>query len=95
MLQHFLRLSRLTSAVVILYIRSVSSSARTIRPALRHLVDRSDRRDLSIFQIDLCYTEGCLTNAIPFQSPLYSLRLKENRQAARFLDISGNILLSR
>jgi hypothetical protein len=74
MLRHFLRLSRLTLAVAILYVWLVSVGTRTIRSGLRNLVDRSDRRDLSIFQIGLRFIERCLTNAIPFQVSLCSFR---------------------
>jgi len=38
---------------------------RTILDGLRHLVDRVDRRDLSIFQIGLRFMERKLTNAFP------------------------------
>jgi hypothetical protein len=74
MLRHFLRLSRLTLAVAILYVWLVSVGTRTIRSGLRNLVDRSDRRDLCIFQIGLRFIERCLTNAIPFQVQLCSFR---------------------
>jgi hypothetical protein len=53
MLCHFMRLSRLTLAIAILYDWLVSVGARTIHSGLRSLVDRNDRRDLSIFQIGL------------------------------------------
>ena len=39
--------------VPILYIWLVSAGTRTIGYGLRHLVDRSERRDLCIFQIGL------------------------------------------
>jgi hypothetical protein len=74
MLRHFLRLSRLTLAVAILYVWLVSVGTRTIRSGLRNLVDRNDRRDLCIFQIGLRYIERCLTNAIPFQISFCSFR---------------------
>jgi hypothetical protein len=74
MLRHFLRLSRLTLAIAILYDWLVSVGTRTIRSGLRSLVDRTDRRDLSIFQIGLRYIERCLTNVIPFQISLCSFR---------------------
>ena len=74
MLRHFLRLSRLTLAVAILYVWLVSIGTRTIRSGLRNLVDRTDRRDLSIFQIGLRFSERCLTNALAFQIPLCSFR---------------------
>ena len=72
MLRHFLRLSRLTLAVALLYVWLISVGGRTIRDGLRHLVDRVDRRDLSIFQIGLRFIERRLTNALPFRIPLFS-----------------------
>jgi len=55
MLRHFLRLSRLTLAVALLYVWLVSVGTQTIHAGKRHLVDRKERRDLSIFQIGLRY----------------------------------------
>jgi hypothetical protein len=74
MLRHFQRLSRLTLAVVILYVWLVSIGTRTIRSGLRHLVDRSERRDLCIFQIGLRFIDRCLINALSFQTTLCSFR---------------------
>jgi hypothetical protein len=67
MLRHFERLSRLTLAVALLYVWLISIGTRTIRNGLRELVDRTDRRDLSIFQIGLRFIERCVINAQPFQ----------------------------
>lgn len=50
-LRHFLRLSRLTLAVALLYVWLVAYGAHAIKNGQRHLVDRRDRRDLCIFQI--------------------------------------------
>lgn len=73
MLRHFLRLSRLTLAVALLYVWLISVGGRTIRDGLRHLVDRVDRRDLSIFQIGLRFIERRLTNALPVHTiPLFA-----------------------
>ncbi len=72
MLRHFLRLSRLTLAVALLYVWLSSVGARSIREGLRHLVDRKDRRDLSIFQIGLRIIERRLTNDLPFHVFLVS-----------------------
>jgi hypothetical protein len=72
MLHNFLRLSRLTLAVALLYIWLISIGGRTIRDGLRHLVDRVDRRDLSIFQIGLRMIERSVTNALPFRIPLFT-----------------------
>jgi hypothetical protein len=65
MLHSFLRLSRLTLAVAFLYVYLVSTGGRTIHQGLRHLVDRKDRRDLSIFQIGFRLIERCLINSLP------------------------------
>lgn len=70
MLRHFLRLSRLTLVVAILYVWLISVGTRTIRSGLRHLVDRSDRRDLCIFQIGLRLVEWRLVNNLPIQNHL-------------------------
>jgi len=64
MLHTFVRLSRLTLAVAILYVWSITIGGRTIHRGKRHLVDRRDRRDLSIFQIGLRTIERRLTNAL-------------------------------
>ena len=64
MLHTFVRLSRLTLAVAILYVWSITIGVRTIHQGQRHLVDRMDRRDLSIFQIGLRFIERKLTNAL-------------------------------
>jgi len=70
MLQHAERLSRLTLAVVLLYVWSVSTGGRTIHEGRRHLVDRHDRRDLSIFQIGLRFIERQLINTLPIHLSL-------------------------
>ena len=72
MLHTFLRLSRLTLAVACLYVWLISFGARTIHRGWRSLVDRSDRRDLSIFQIGFRFLQRSLTNAFPFSVPLCS-----------------------
>ena len=72
MLRHFMRLSRLTLAVALLYVWLISVGGRTIRDGLRHLVDRMDRRDLCIFQIGLRFIDRCVINALPFRIPLFS-----------------------
>jgi len=74
MLRHFERLSRLTLAVALLYVWLISVGTRTIRDGLRHLVDRNERRDLSIFQIGLRFIDRCVINAHSFQVNLCSYR---------------------
>jgi len=71
---HFQRLSRLTLAVAILYVWMVSTGTRVVHSGKRHLVDRNDRRDLSIFQIGLRMIERCLTNTLSFRILLCSYR---------------------
>lgn len=56
-LRHFMRLSRLTLAVVLLYVWLLATGSSTIKRGLRHLVDRKDRRDLSIFHIGWSFTK--------------------------------------
>jgi hypothetical protein len=48
---HFLRLSRLTLAVVLLYVWFLAFGADLVQHGLRSDVDRADRRDLSLFRI--------------------------------------------
>jgi hypothetical protein len=59
----FLRLSRLTLVVALLYVWMMTTGSRVIKNSCRSQVDRSDRRDLSIFQIGLRFIERLLTNA--------------------------------
>jgi len=70
MLHTFQRLSRLTLAVAYLYVWLISIGVRTIHAGLRHLVDRKDRRDLSIFQIGLRFIQRRLVNALSVTSQL-------------------------
>jgi hypothetical protein len=74
MLRHFERLSRLTLAVALLYIWLISIGTRMVRDGLRNLVDRTDRRDLSIFQIGLRFIERCVINALSYRILLCSYR---------------------
>ena len=74
MLRHFERLSRLTLAVALLYTWLISIGTRTVRDGLRSLVDRTDRRDLSIFQIGLRFIERCVINALSYRILLCSYR---------------------
>lgn len=65
-LSHFLRLSRLTLAVALLYVWLVAFGSRVIKNGQRSLVDRPDRRDFSIFRIGVNMIERLLTNSQPF-----------------------------
>jgi hypothetical protein len=50
-LRHFARLSRLTLAVAMLYVWLVEHGAQVIKRGQRCMVDRSDRRDYSVFRL--------------------------------------------
>jgi hypothetical protein len=65
-LQHFLHLSRLTLAVALLYVALIAFGSQTIKNGLRTLVDRNDRRDLSIFRIGVDMLERLLANSLSF-----------------------------
>jgi len=73
-LRHFQRLSRLTLAVALLYVWLISIGTRTVREGLRNVVDRTDRRDLSIFQIGLRFIERCVVNALTVRVTLCAYR---------------------
>jgi hypothetical protein len=70
MLRHFSRLSRLTLAVAFLYVWLLSNGSKFIRIGLRPLVDRKDRRDLSLFQIGFRIVERKLLNLLPVSPSL-------------------------
>lgn len=70
MLRHFSRLSRLTLAVAFLYVWLLSNGGKFVRAGLRHLVDRKDRRDLSLFQIGLRLLDRKLLNSLPVSPSL-------------------------
>jgi hypothetical protein len=59
-LRHFLRLSRLTLAVSLLYLWLTATGEHVLATGLAHEVDRTDRRDLSIFRIGWDFIERCL-----------------------------------
>lgn len=61
-----MHLHRLTLAVVLLYLDLLTTGSKVIKNGLRRLVDRSDRRDLSIFRIGLYMRDRYLSNNLPF-----------------------------
>ncbi len=65
-LHHFRRLSRLTLAVALLYLWLVAFGVQIIKRGLRHLVDRTDRRDLNLFRIGYDALERFLINHCNF-----------------------------
>jgi hypothetical protein len=60
------RLSRLTLAVVLLYLCLMFTGTQAIKNGNRQWVDRHDRRDLSVFQIGLRWFERLWINDRPF-----------------------------
>jgi hypothetical protein len=64
-LHHFLRLSRLTLVVALLYVWLFAFGTAVIKRGDRHLVDRVDRRDLSVFRVGFDMLERCLINNLP------------------------------
>jgi hypothetical protein len=64
-LRHFLRRSRLTLAVCLLYLWLVALAEHVIPHGLAGQVDRTDRRDLSLFRLGWDFLERCLTLADP------------------------------
>jgi hypothetical protein len=64
-LRHFLRLSRLTLVAAWVYYWLVCLGSATLKNGRRRLVDRSDRRDLSIFRIGLNMLERRVGNGAP------------------------------
>ncbi len=64
-LRYFMRLSRLTLIVAFLYLWLVAFGSQIIKAGRRRLVDRADRRDLSIFRIGLRMMEWLLSNDDP------------------------------
>jgi len=67
-LRHFLRLSRLTLVVCLLYLWLLTLGEYTIHNGLSALVDRTDRRDLSIFRLGWDFLEDCLRLSLPVPS---------------------------
>lgn len=75
-LRSVLKLHRLTFAVVLLFLELVTSGSKIIKNGLRRLVDRSDRRDLSLFRIGLFMRERHLANSNNFSLDFYPVFAK-------------------
>jgi hypothetical protein len=65
-LRHFLRLSRLTLAVCLLYVWFISFGTQLVKSGLHKQVDRADHRNLSLFRIAWDYLQRALQSALPF-----------------------------
>ncbi len=66
-----MHLHRLTLAVMLLYLDLLASGSHVIKNGLRHLVDRPDRRDLSLFRIGLYMRDRYLANGQSFLISLF------------------------
>ncbi len=62
-LRRFGKLSRLTLAVALLYVWLVENGAQVIKRGRRRLIDRSDRRDYSVFRLGCNMLDMCLAQA--------------------------------
>ena len=69
-LRHFLRLSRLTLAVALLFVWLVAFGSKTIKQGQRHFVDRRNQRQLSLFRIGFDMLERCCINGDKVSLPL-------------------------
>src|SRR5258708_3353101 len=65
-LHHFLRLSRLTLAVCLLYVWFLAFGTALVKSALHKEVDRADHRNLTLFRIAWDYLQRALHSALPF-----------------------------
>lgn len=66
-LRRFAKLSRLTLAVAMVYVWLLKYGAEVVKRGQRRLVDRSDRRDHSLFRLGLNMLDRCLAQGIrPF-----------------------------
>lgn len=66
-LRHIHRLGRLTLLVCLLYVWLIRTGLMLIISGKRHLVDRHDRRDLSLFQLGIRFIKRLLNNAQPLR----------------------------
>lgn len=89
-LRHFLRLSRLTLAVCLLYLWLVAMAEHVILTQQAHEVDRTDRRDLSLFRLGWDFIERRLALFDPLPSvALPSFCLLRFRSFSNLCSVSG------
>jgi hypothetical protein len=89
-LRHFLRLSRLTLAVCLLYLWLVAMAEHVIITHQAHEVDRTDRRDLSLFRLGWDFIERRLALFDPLPSvALPSFCLLCFRSFSNICSVSG------
>jgi hypothetical protein len=89
-LRHFLRLSRLTLAVCLLYLWLVAMAEHVILTHQADQVDRSDRRDLSLFRLGWDFIERCLALCDPIpRVALPTFSLLSLRSFSNICSVSG------
>lgn len=66
-LRHIHRLGRLTLLVCLLYVWLIRTGLMLLIARTAHLVDRHDRRDLSLFQLGVRFVKRLLANALPLE----------------------------
>jgi hypothetical protein len=74
-LRRFGKLSRLTLAVAMLYVWLVENGVQAIKRGQRRLVDRSDRRDYSLFRLGCNMLDRCLAQVTEPFTRLYGIRV--------------------
>jgi hypothetical protein len=89
-LRHFLRLSRLTLAVCLLYLWLVAMAEHVITSHQAHEVDRHDRRDLSLFRLGWDFVERRLALFDPIPPvDLPNFGLLRARSFSNLCSVSG------
>jgi hypothetical protein len=89
-LRHFLRLSRLTLAVCLLYLWLVAMAEYVIISHQAHEVDRTDRRDLSLFRLGWDFVERRLALFDPIPSvAIPNFRLPPGHSLSNLCSVSG------
>ena len=63
----------------------ISIGTRPVRDGLRNLVDRTDRRAPSIFQIGLRFIERCVINVLSYRFLLFLSLIPNCQVASKYL----------
>jgi hypothetical protein len=90
-LEHFLRLSRLTLAVALLYVWFLAFGADQVQRGLRAEVDRADRPDLSLFRI----AWDSLQRPLQFDLPFSVSFLPFSARCLTFVPVVGSCRVTR
>ena len=66
-LRHAERISRLMLGVCLAYTWLISLGSWVVKRGYRHLIDRKDRRDKSLFRLGWDWIERCCSRNLPFR----------------------------